>query len=423
MLPNGLWTKIKYNIRYRTQPYGLVSVRYLGGNLTFAQKKHRELLCHGLPQLPRTVFFVLNILLTARWYFYESWRSCYRTVRRFGSQVKLDSGVGYTKQLCETLALALLHTIPPIAYYQFKLYKPQSRATKWNFVYDHEIAAFHQSRNGTATQETKYQKELLADKFLWAKCMKKNGIVVADDRLVPIASSYTEFLNIASEFPLNDSKGNKVFCKPRSSARAIGAFSFYLNANNVPEIQTLRGHTLSGTEAIDTISLNLNKFEYLVQPYYNNHTDLRALKSPGNEAITVRVITEQSNGFFKPYCAYLELPVVLDSVKFYYTVQVEFVSGHLLDKSLNELLYANNREIDRISQAVVGITVPDWHEAINTVQRAHGHFKNIHAIAWDLIMTNDGPVLLEGNTNWNIALPQQLLGGLIICRSSDLSDT
>lgn len=56
--------------------------------------------------------------------------------------------------------------------------------------------------------------------------------------------------------------------------------------------------------------------------------------------------------------------------------------------------------------------IPYWKEAVQLVKDAHKQFYDIQSIGWDVIITPDGPVLLEGNDNWEIGGPQDTMGGL-----------
>jgi hypothetical protein len=51
-------------------------------------------------------------------------------------------------------------------------------------------------------------------------------------------------------------------------------------------------------------------------------------------------------------------------------------------------------------------------ESLETVKRFHNYFKDIHSIGWDIAITEDGPVIIEGNDNWEISLVQICSHGL-----------
>lgn len=60
----------------------------------------------------------------------------------------------------------------------------------------------------------------------------------------------------------------------------------------------------------------------------------------------------------------------------------------------------------------VGYQLPYWKETAELVCNAHKQFYEIQSIGWDVVLTEDGPVLLEGNDDWEIGGPQDTYGGL-----------
>lgn len=48
-----------------------------------------------------------------------------------------------------------------------------------------------------------------------------------------------------------------------------------------------------------------------------------------------------------------------------------------------------------------GYILPFWHEAVEYVKSAHRLFYGLHSIGWDVCITTDGIVLIEGNDNWD----------------------
>lgn len=53
-----------------------------------------------------------------------------------------------------------------------------------------------------------------------------------------------------------------------------------------------------------------------------------------------------------------------------------------------------------------GYQIPKYEEVVSLVKRAHNTLYGIHSIGWDVAITSDGPVLIEGNDNWEISLMQ-----------------
>jgi Sugar-transfer associated ATP-grasp len=54
--------------------------------------------------------------------------------------------------------------------------------------------------------------------------------------------------------------------------------------------------------------------------------------------------------------------------------------------------------------------LPDWDVALRQVQVAHNACSNFIFIGWDVAFTRDGPMILEGNTNWSAGIYQSLRG-------------
>lgn len=48
-----------------------------------------------------------------------------------------------------------------------------------------------------------------------------------------------------------------------------------------------------------------------------------------------------------------------------------------------------------------GFKVPLWDQSIELVKRTHRQFENLASIGWDVAITADGPLILEGNAWWD----------------------
>jgi hypothetical protein len=56
---------------------------------------------------------------------------------------------------------------------------------------------------------------------------------------------------------------------------------------------------------------------------------------------------------------------------------------------------------------IAGRTLPCWREAVDLALVAHTQFSEFPSIGWDIAITTNGPVLVEGNYNWDVVLTQQ----------------
>jgi hypothetical protein len=53
-----------------------------------------------------------------------------------------------------------------------------------------------------------------------------------------------------------------------------------------------------------------------------------------------------------------------------------------------------------------GFQVPYFEEAIKMAVELHEYFPSFHSIGWDIGITSDGPVFIEGNYEWSISIMQ-----------------
>jgi hypothetical protein len=53
-----------------------------------------------------------------------------------------------------------------------------------------------------------------------------------------------------------------------------------------------------------------------------------------------------------------------------------------------------------------GVQLPLWEEALDACRRAARLLPGPRWIGWDVVLTPDGPVILEANTQWDLAMSQ-----------------
>lgn len=56
--------------------------------------------------------------------------------------------------------------------------------------------------------------------------------------------------------------------------------------------------------------------------------------------------------------------------------------------------------------------IPMYQEALALACRAHKYFYGVHSIGWDVAITPNGPMIIEGNDNWEISVCQLFSHGL-----------
>lgn len=95
------------------------------------------------PRIPLPLFLIMELQLWLRWVLFPCWRSCWRAVKLRGKAVAEQEGLGRLAQLEYLLYLGLCHCIPPAEVHAFRLYRDKSKQEFWDYVFIHEIQAFH----------------------------------------------------------------------------------------------------------------------------------------------------------------------------------------------------------------------------------------------------------------------------------------
>lgn len=49
--------------------------------------------------------------------------------------------------------------------------------------------------------------------------------------------------------------------------------------------------------------------------------------------------------------------------------------------------------------------IPFFNQCVELVRKIHGYFYGVHSIGWDIAITSEGPIFIEGNDDWNIPFP------------------
>lgn len=370
----------------RSLPHGLFSWHYLRHSGGPEIQVHRRIFLTPLYGAPRSLWWLLQA-----WLCLKCWLLAWRHALRAEKFQATRHQRAFSWQHWRTATtLAMRHGIPPATYYSHRLYEPEERTRCLSYLYDVEGPGLHHlgATRDTAGRDNIH---LLADKWQFYLAMRAHGIPVTETTLLrhDIAD-----LPAASEVS---------FLKPRFGSRSEGAFSLYHVDREPLRLRSIDGTELVGDAANATLQTHLRNREYLCQPLLRNHPTLASLTT-AEEAISLRVITllptfgEQAARIL---CAYLEVPVMMPAKDrlTWFAIGINRPDGKLLLSDTSPLPAFD-----------ADLVLPYWPETQAHVIAAHRLFPNLRSIAWDIVITPEGPALLEGNFNWRLSTPQQLFG-------------
>lgn len=359
----------------------------------------------------------MEMFLWLRWVLFSCWWRTLSSVSQMGPAIHKREGIRISTQFVRVLFISLFHCVPPSEVYAFSLYRSGKQPRVWDYVFSHEQTAFHQWCDGNHGQNG-LSLSILGDKYRTAEILNGCGVPMA-----PVL----EIVRPDEEF--NPSpwlrKHPRLFLKPNHGTAGRGCFVVERNGHDsgFNVFDTQKGMVTSRS-TWSCLRENLSREPYMVQPLLANHPDLAVLGKT-EDAITVRIITEAIKGdVVACYAAMLEIPVSLNTFisgklpkgghRFHVIVPIDVENGKTMKLDANQLPILALEEYKELYKNTENREVPSWNRLKRSAVNAHSRFRDIYAIAWDYVITTDGPLLLEGNPGWATLMPQIIHGGLLM---------
>jgi len=394
----------------RRLPHGLLGWRYLWVRRRPELQIHRMLWWNAPRRLPRPVWLMGELCLWLRWVGFDAWRANWHCLRFFGPEVRSREGLALSLQAWRTLRLSLAWCIRPQDAYRYRLYRDPGVAL--DFVFDHELIAYHRWRSAPLGLQQE-SLALLQDKLRLAERLAAVGI--------PMVPTLARVPRGACPDLGRWLQGEKaLFCKTASGHAGIGAFAVWETPAG------LQGRSHDGTELRSPEEVQaawralLRRDDALVQPRQVNHPDLQPL-TECDGVVNVRFISRWCGEKLACLSAMLEVPSSSQKgERIFVFLPIDRDSGRLHPSPESLLLSGDvRRSVEQIARRLETVSmVPGWQELTEMTFRAHELFPDVWAIAWDWVVTPEGPRLLEGNSGWGASRVQMVNGGLLAARNA-----
>lgn len=86
-------------------------------------------------------------------------------------------------------------------------------------------------------------------------------------------------------------------------------------------------------------------------------------------------------------------------------------SGHVTAPAVSIMPNENKYERHPVTKTeIIGFQIPEWSDVISLVETAATRVPSVRTVGWDVAIARTGPVLIEGNDNWNKRIWQVTLG-------------
>ena len=94
-------------------------------------------------------------------------------------------------------------------------------------------------------------------------------------------------------------------------------------------------------------------------------------------------------------------------------VGIDMENGRLMDIGFLKPKYGTSvKEHPDTKIKFSGYQIPFYKEAEEMAARLHKYLYRCHSVGWDIAITENGPMFIEGNGWWEISLIQAVHGGL-----------
>lgn len=190
-----------------------------------------------------------------------------------------------------------------------------------------------------------------------------------------------------------DTYNKPIFAKPINGCQGIGCFKLEKSNNTY----LLNGEAIAAEELLSAIPY------HLIEQYIIQHKDLA--KVHPQSCNDVRIITVRVQDEIKIYGAFARFGIGNMHVDNLYSGGL-FVGvkedGYLAEKGL--IVFGKQRGAYR-AHPDTGICfstykVPMWEECCAHAKAAHREFPFLHSCGWDVTITPEGPLIIEGNEQW-----------------------
>lgn len=254
-------------------------------------------------------------------------------------------------------------------------------------------------------------KILLRDKYIFACYLESAlGPGVVPKTLGVLENDYVEVFDTKKKVTIEDFINNH----PRFFCKLIDGEC----ADSVLLLQSSEGKIWNGKEeiTIDGIKRAVSGGRYILQNVVEQHELVNKINPSCINTIRIITIRGKSKAIHV-FAASMRIGVSKDSFVDNRAAGGMAVGitedGKLKKYGFQHVEFGGKSEKHPVTGTVFeGYQLPYWNEVVELVKRAHNCFRGIQSIGWDVALTPNGPILIEGNDNWEVPNPQDSHGGL-----------
>jgi hypothetical protein len=332
----------------------------------------------------------------------------YPLLKLVGPKARRDLGLPLSTQAWGLLQTVLVHGAKPAVYYMSELYKPELMRDAGTLVMRNEIKhGIGKALNRIDPDWLKYRRNL-GDKLEAAKwCAEHNfphpqPLILVEDGKAVMQTARQEDLD------------RDLWVKRRDGRGAYGATPYKRVAPF--QYQDPKGRAFTLQQITEDLLQRVPVRAWMVVPQLHTHPELADLT--GESLLTFRALTCLDERM-RPVITNLYLRSISKLEPRWkagigrieeYGAPIDLATGTLgqITADKPECLSEWFDDHPVTHARVTGRTVPFWREMAELAVKAHATLPGRVFIGWDLAVTADGPVILEGNSFADPLFPQRV---------------
>lgn len=323
-------------------------------------------------------------------------------------RVAREHGVGPLTQFGQMMSLQFKRTgIHTSEYYDFELYAPRySAEERAQFV---GTVGSHRLNLRLSPKSLRQHFDLMNDKSMFSTFLSGLGLRTTETQaIVNVSRSFGKMTVLRDpaeirNFLLNDAR-YPLFAKPALGSLSVGSA---LIEGVDAEGEMLRfgnGKTVALEAFAQEVLKHHAKRGFLFQSAVRQHPTLTAIAGPALGTIRVVTVTEEAD---RPRVLYVLWKIPSPdamSDNFWQSgsmlANVDIDTGEVLGcRRGTGLDTARVDDHPVTGQPIVGARIPFWSELKALAEQAHAVFPNVGVMGWDVGVSEDGPLIVEGNNS------------------------
>jgi hypothetical protein len=311
----------------------------------------------------------------------------YRALKVFAVNWREHRNIG--RHLIQLIRFSYEYRVNPESYYRVQLYDYWKRRNDYVYNDEKDAVLCSINRHFSATDD----RDINDKRRFFQRCASTQVPVI------PIVAEFAEG-NVTNHEYSNKTETCDLFQKPACCSTGVGTALWRLDDGKY----TGKSGRLTRAELWHLLTQMSATRAIILQPRIYNHEALVAIS--GRALSTVRIVTIRDvDGDLRIVLASLRMAIgdqvadnfALGGISSPISLETGMLGPAKRKCSVREEFITHHPDTNA---PVEGAVLPFWAEAKKLAFEAHKVFASLPSVGWDVGITNDGPVVVEGNSAW-----------------------